>query len=808
MFNFFRFSPLIPIIPFAVAAWDTTLPFPNGGASGASTAYPAFANPASAGFAQDSRTSLAWLESDPNKGDARRLWSLGRQDGNFGLGLRYWEGGGPYATRADLAWGGTFLGLFSPGIRPAYVWDGSGPDHFLADAGLDFRPLPQFLIGYWMESLISAGPEKRVNHLAAAVRPFAGSHGGLGDLNFGVGMEAAKGNGRHGYLFGQLPLFAGLRVETEWDPKRRQGSLGVTLQASSRWAASLGAGKSGGRQRAAAVEFRTAQKNPFLFSGGTVARLDLNRTISEGESGTGWTGNGGGIGFVDLARRFDVLDADPRLKAVLVSLGEARCGWAIGEEIRGRIYRLRARGIRVVAYMDQVTPMNYFLASAADAIAMQPQGHFAVTGFSAEVMFYRGLFDKLGVEPQFLRHGKYKSFEEPYTRTSMSAPMRADLESFLASLWENYLNAVSAARNIPKDTLRAVLAKGEISLAHAVKAHLIDTLIYQDQAVELAGGKGAAVDRGVPLGNARVTWEIPPRIALVVVQGDMVLGASARSWLAGPDLAGSETVAGQLRRARLDPAVKAVVLRVDSPGGSAQAADIMWREVELLKKAGKPVVASVGHDAASGGYYLICGADRILAEPNSVVGSIGVLWGKFVIKGLYQKLGLNTETVKTSGHADAASMARAWDSSEVDVLQRHMDQFYADFISKVAAGRHKTTAEVDSLGQGRIFTGTQGLENGLVDRLGGLEDAVAEARKLAGIMPGRDAEVATFSALGEAGVLPILNRDWAHAESGLEGMLRAFKTEGRRLEGLTHADLWAISPELAGWGSLPELDRE
>jgi protease-4 len=446
--------------------------------------------------------------------------------------------------------------------------------------------------------------------------------------------------------------------------------------------------------------------------------------------------------------------------------------------------------------MEQVTALDYFLATACDVIAMQPEGHFAVNGFAAEVLFYRGLFDKLGVEPQFLRHGKYKSFEEPYTRTGMSDPMRADLEGFLGSLWENFLAEAARARGLPADSLRRALEAPEIGLAHAVRARLIDTLIYADQLAGLAGGKGARLASDGAGRVARTTWDLPPKVAVVVVTGDMVLGESARAWLAGPDLAGSETVAAQLRRARRDPSVKAVVLRVDSPGGSAQAADIMRREVDLLKEAGKPVVASVGRDAASGGYYLICGADRILAARNSVVGSIGVLWGKFVLKGLYDKLGLNSETVKTSPHADANTMARAWDSTETDALQRNMDEFYRGFVAKVAAGRHLSETQVDSLGQGRIFTGSQAARNGLIDSLGGLEAAIAEARKLAGIGTRRDVEIAVFAPEG-TGALPV-GREWARAR-GLDGFASALKRETERLSALAKPDMWAIDPELAGW---------
>ncbi|HKP97674.1 MAG TPA: signal peptide peptidase SppA [Fibrobacteria bacterium] len=820
----FRFSPLLTslaLLPAVLQAWDSALPFSNGIA--ANTGLAAFANPAAAAFGSDDRVDLGWSEWEALTGGPQRLWAAQNQGPGHAEGFRYWEGKGPYLARFDLALAGNVLGLFSPGVRPAFVWDGAGPDHLLLDAGLDFRPLPRLLAGYWGENLWSGSDENRVHRFAAAVRPWGSRPGALGDFNLGLGLEKEEGGKRRGFLFTQVPLGLGFKLESQVDLWHREGFLGLSLQAFPRVAGAFGWAKGGSQgtggmegrlasgladkgHRQASLQFRVDQKTPFLVSAGNVAEIDLNRTIVEGGTPAGWLAAGGRIGFLDVQKRFDVIESNPRIKAVLIKLGKARCGWAMGEEIRGRILRLRDRKIRVTAYLEQVSPLNYFLASAADVVAMQPRGFFAVNGFAAEVMFYRGLLDKLGVEPQFLRHGKYKSFEEPFTRKEMSAPMRADLESLLDALWDHYLDAVAQGRGMPKDMLRAALESGEIGLEHAVQAGLIDTLIYQDQALKLAGGKHAVLNHDVPEANVRETWDIPPRIALVIVTGDMVLGKSVRAWLAGPDLAGSETVAAQLRKARLSPSVKAVVLRVDSPGGSAQAADIMWREVELLKKAGKPVVASVGHDAASGGYYLICGADRILAAPNSVVGSIGVLWGKFVLKGLYEKLGLNTEAVKTSPHADANSMARPWDSTETEMLQKHMDRFYDDFIAKVAAGRKKTKAEVDSLGQGRIFTGTQALGNGLVDRLGGLQDALEEAAGLAKLGPLRNVDVAPYSAAGEVDVVSVMGGDWARAESA--PVLEALRGEASRIRSLTEPGLWAISPELAGWWEAPGATRE
>lgn len=812
----FRFSPFLALLPFATQAWDSVLPFSNGIAT--STGQAAFSNPAAATFGSGDRFDLSWAEWETLAGGRQRLWAAQNQGPGHAEGFRYWEGGGPYQARFDLAMAWNVLGLFSPGIRPAFVSDGDGPDHLLLDAGMDFRPFPQLMAGYWGENLLSGTPASAVHRFAAAVRPWGAGKGAMADLNLGAGMELPESGKRRRYLFAQIPLGLGFLAESKIDFRNREGSVGLILQATGQWAGAFGWGKGGtegangmlprqadglakARNRQAAFQYRSQQKTPFLIAAGNTAEIDLNRAILEWEPSAGWLSPGGEIGFMDVLERFDVIEANPRIKSVLLKVGSARCGWSMGEEIRLRILRLRDRGIRVTAYMEQVTPLNYFIATAADRIAMQPQGYFSVNGFAAEVMFYRGLFDKLGVLPQFLRHGKFKSFEEPYTRTGMSEPMRADLEGYLDALWEHFLDAVSQGRTMPKELMRASLESGEIGLRHAVEAGLIDTLIQKDQALKLAGGPHAVLDHASPEGNARVAWNVRPQVAVVVVTGNMVLGKSARSWLAGPDLAGSETVAGQLRKARLSPSVKAVVLRVDSPGGSAQAADIMWREVELLKKAGKPVIASVGQDAASGGYYLICGADRILAEPNSVVGSIGVLWGKFVLTGLYDKLGLNVETVKTSPHADANSMSRPWDSTEVDMLQKHMDQFYDDFITKVAAGRGMPKERIDSLGQGRIYTGMQALGNGLVDRLGGLRDAVEEAAKLADIGPLRNVEVVPYPATGGPSPLSVVGREWALG--GTPSGLEAVRGELARIEALTAPGLWAVSPELAGWWGRP-----
>ena len=393
---FLRFIPLFALLPTALLAWDSGLPFSNGTATG--TGSPAFANPAGTALESGKRLGLALADWETEKGKSQRFWGLQNQGQRHAEGFRYWEGSGPYMARLDLAMGTEFLGLFSPGIRPAYVWDGKGRDHAVLDAGLDFRPLPQALAGYWAENLWTGSSERRVHHLAAALRPWGSGTGALADLVMGYALEKPEKAKRRGFLFSQIPLGFGFRIESQWNFSDREGNLGLSLQATEHWAGALGLAKgrrpqmpgmenrlgdnvADGRHRQAALEFREEQKTPFLVAEGNVAELDLNRTMVEGRTPEGWFASGGEIGFLDLMDRFDVIEANPRIKSALVRLGNARCGWAMGEEIRDRILRLRGRGIRVVAYMEQVTPLNYFLASLRQRGGHPAPGLFRDNGF-------------------------------------------------------------------------------------------------------------------------------------------------------------------------------------------------------------------------------------------------------------------------------------------------------------------------------------------------------------------------------------------------------------------------------------------
>lgn len=795
----------VPAVLISLAqAWDSPLPFL---AQPAGTDLAAFGNPAAASRVSDDGTGLAFGYPDSLEGPWKRLWAIHAQENNQGLGFRLWEGGAK--TESELGWSGAkdASGWLSTGMRLTWRYREDAADQFGSHGGFQVRPHPTVIAGYWGENLWTWRASQRLHRFSMGLRPLAGASGRIGEFSVGYGLDFPENESRREAVYVQVPLPMATTVHGRWDWNAGEGAVGLAFQVSPQMV--LAWGLTGFRgapskwgipnNREAALRFRKPRAAPYLMGQGKVVELDLNRTIAEGEATESWFGGSGDLAFLQLSRRFDQIEADERIRAVVIRLGKARAGWGMGEEVRARILALRAKGRRVVAYLEQASPLNYYLATAADVVAMQPGGHFAVNGFSSEVMFFRGFFDKVGVQPQFLRHGRYKSFEEPYTRKDLSPESRANLERYLGSQWDHYLDAVAAGRNLPRDSVARALAAGDPNLDHALAAGLIDTLVDQDQLLELAGGPRAGVVRLGGEGVKQTGWEIPPKIALVLVQGDMVMGQSAKGWLGSPQLAGAQTVAAELKRARLDPDIEAVVLRVDSPGGSAQAADIMTREVELLRKAGKPVVASIGHVAASGGYYLICGADRIYGSHNSAVGSIGILWGKFVIKGLQDKVGIATSTVRTAPHADANSMTRPWDSTEVAALQRHMDDFYDRFTGKVAKGRKLSREQVDSLAQGRIFTGSQSAKNGLVDSIGGLAEAVQEAARLAKIDEDRRVDLVPIHSRGGRTWVGPMRAVSSREEAFAAVMDRGWDELVGRYREMAQGQLWAFSPELAGW---------
>jgi protease-4 len=429
---------------------------------------------------------------------------------------------------------------------------------------------------------------------------------------------------------------------------------------------------------------------------------------------------------------------DKRVRGLVVKVGGAALPWATMHEIRAGLTTFARSGKPVVAWAETFgeggngTP-DYVLASAAGEIWLQPTGDVGLMGVAAETTFLRGALDKLGVEPQLDQRYEYKSAADRIMRRDFTPAHREALDRVVRSMWDGAVRDVAVARSLDEDTVRALADRAPLSAQEAVDGGLVDRLGYRDEVyAELRRSLGEVellfADRWTP---PRKPADLVPRkravVALVEGHGEIVLGRG-RSGPRGAQL-GSNRVCAALRAARENDSVKAVLFRIDSPGGSAVASDTIWREVVLTRQAGKPVIVSMASLAGSGGYYIACPADVIVAQPSTITGSIGVLGGKVVASGLLDKLGLSTGAVEHGEHARMFSVRRGFADSERERMSALLDRVYVDFVQKVADGRRMTYDAVHEVARGRIWSGADAVANGLVDRLGGLRDAAAIARE-------------------------------------------------------------------------------
>jgi protease-4 len=440
-----------------------------------------------------------------------------------------------------------------------------------------------------------------------------------------------------------------------------------------------------------------------------------------------------------LVESLDRAATDPKVKAVVLRVSVLPdSGWGKVQELRDAITRFRKSGKPAYAHLEFCGNKEYYLATACNKVYAVPGALLDVSGLRAEVTFLRKTLDKLGVEAQFEGVGKYKNAPNQFTESSFTEPHREQTQALLDGLFAQYLAAISAARGKSVAEVRAAVDEGPYTAEDARAAGLVDELLYQDE-LDARLKSAERVTPGRYVRSARgFGFDGRPKVALVYAVGEIVSGESQGSGLGG-EFAGSDTVARAIRQARTDPAIRAIVLRVDSPGGSGTASDVIWREMGLARKA-KPVVVSMGDVAASGGYYIAMGGDAIVAQPGTITGSIGVFGGKFSLRGLYDKIGLTKEILTHGRNAALFSEYRPWNEEERVKVRSLMVSFYETFVTKAAQGRHKTYEEVDRIAQGRVWTGAEALKVGLVDRLGGLDVALAVAKERAKL--GKDEDVA------------------------------------------------------------------
>jgi protease-4 len=378
---------------------------------------------------------------------------------------------------------------------------------------------------------------------------------------------------------------------------------------------------------------------------------------------------------------------------------------------------------------------SYYVASVADRVWTHPLGDVTIPGMGLGTIFLKGTLEKLGIEFDGTRHGKYKSAIETFTEDSLTEPNREQLEAYLDAPYGEFLDAASAGRHVSRDSLEALVNIGFFNAEQAKQNGLVDSVCYHDQLDSLLKRELKGLSKvGEKEYREDVAqsedWTPKSAIAIVYATGSIAAGESRTDFLTGSVTMGAQTMVRAIRQARKDKRVKAVVLRIDSPGGDGFASDMIWRELELCRQK-KPVIASMAGVAGSGGYYIACNATKVFALPTTLTGSIGVFNFKLVTEGLFNKLGARRQAVKRGEHADAMSDMRTMTPEEDSMMQAQVDYFYRQFVQKVAVGRKLSYEKVDSVGQGRIWSGFDAKRVGIVDTLGGFLDAVAYAKKVA-----------------------------------------------------------------------------
>jgi len=452
--------------------------------------------------------------------------------------------------------------------------------------------------------------------------------------------------------------------------------------------------------------------------------------------------------YLQLLRRLQAATEDPTVAGLIIHLDKTPFSLAQIEELRALILQAKENGKPVLAYMGKAHSNGaYFLASAADKVYLHPAGELDIIGLSAELRFLRGTLDLIGVEPQFAKRAEYKGAPESYTNTEGSAANREQINALLDDLHGNWVQGIGEARGMTAEEVRALVDKGPFTGADALSEGLVDGLIYPNDLEEKYDAMlvdGYAIDEEYRTVVGMDGWPAQHAIAVIYIEGVIVSGQSAGpGFFGGGRTTGSTTVVQQLEQARLDRKVKGVLLRVDSPGGSAFASDEIWKAVEELQKD-KPLIVSMGGAAASGGYYVSAGAHRIFANPSTITGSIGVFSGTFSLEGLYEKIGVKVERYNRGRNAAMYSSSKPMDHSEYGAMDRLVADISRQFKEKVKAGRALDDEGVENVARGRIWSGVAAEKNGLTDETGTLFDALEQLETEAEIPENADVQLIAY----------------------------------------------------------------
>ncbi|MGA8550860.1 MAG: signal peptide peptidase SppA [Stellaceae bacterium] len=495
----------------------------------------------------------------------------------------------------------------------------------------------------------------------------------------------------------------------------------------------------------AIVIIRLKPGTPAL-PGNIILSVDLTQGLADRPDQGGWLELI--VGAKPTLRDFlDAIEAagdDPRVKGLVARIGSDQFALAEAQQIRDAIRGFRAKGKFAIAFSDSFGEFGggtrpYYLASAFDRIWLQPMGTVGLTGLYAETPYFKGTLDMLGIVAEFDHIGRYKTAANVLTNTRMTAPDREQIEALLASASAQVVAGIAEGRKLSPGAVRAAIDSGPLLPDEALQAKLVDHIGYRDEAItaarKRAGAQAKLVGLSTYLGGAERPNRAGARIALIYGSGLIVSGSGSDGPLSGSAEMAADDVVRAFRAAVRDPKVRAILFRIDSPGGSVTASETIWRAVEQAGKAGKPVIVSMGDMAGSGGYYIAAPAAKIIAEPATLTGSIGVLAGKVVVSGLLKKIGVTTDSAQFGANAGMASATSQFSPFAEARVQALLDATYKGFKDHVAAGRHMGPDAVEAVAKGRVWTGADAKAHGLVDALGGYGTALRLAREAAGIAP-------------------------------------------------------------------------
>lgn len=727
-----------------------------------------FGNPAALS-AFDSKGALISYDYDNGISDLR----IGGNLDHWGAGFEYRYGHDKLEqSRIDLTYSNSLFErrLFWGARMGGFRSDEFNGTEWNAGLGLLFRPFNFLSLGYACDNLLFLGPHapKRIQNAGLSLK--------FGEtLSVSYDVENFE---NHRLLLG-LEIYGfrlGLQV-----PVYGEDEFKLTLATSI-----------GGYHDVAVRVFDDflpkggawsyhSSRNPKANRFAQIIRVPLDEKISDAEQGFSLFRKSS-LSIWKVRNLFEHVYRDPACGLVILDFSGYKGNFGVSNEINRAVMKMQARGGKVVAYLDDIRPSVLLAASNADRIVVEPSAHLNWRGLGGNILYYKGLFDKLGVKVEFLRHGKYKSAVEPYVADSMSVEARSNRDSLYKDIWE-VLQANIAYRKVRlganADSVMAHLdslaSKPVVTAKAAQKAELVDTLLYIDQVPAYA--LKTFFDLDAPKANYRTWYPTEKKIF------DEKWGA--RSTFAVLSIDG--TIDEAMERSTLDalrrvPATgaKALIVRISSPGGSAIASDKIWAALRRVSEIGIPVVASIGSVGASGGFYIACGADYILSEPMAIVGSIGIYGGKIDVSGLLSKVGVRSEVSKTHDYADAESFNRPWSNEEKAALQEYMDDFYDRFTSVVSKATGIPQATVDTAyGGGRVMVGYKAKQAGLVQQVGGIDDAIVAAKRLAKVDEKTDVR------------LIFMNTDKSYVNPGVDAKaLVDFMKE------MDEVKLWAVEPSL------------